>query len=163
MKEGVDEARRITCLKAIADACAAQGLSDQEGSVELTTTASVRVDQALGLTFDGLVKSRVAFADETTNGLNSLSMADLLSMKGPQAGKMQSLSDCLAVNLPILLTTDDTTKMIKCLTLMAGVKNAKLRRILLSDRSDTTQLLGCFEQTSQDLSPVLRHLEPYKR
>jgi len=75
-------------------------------------------------------------------------LADLLEMKGPQAMQLQSLSDCLAVNLPILLTTDDTTRLIKCLNLMAGVKKAELRRILLSDRSDTTQLLGCFEQTS---------------
>ena len=47
--------------------------------------------------------------------------------------------------MPILLTTDDTAKMIKCLTLMAGVKDTIVRRILLSDKSDTTQLLGCFE------------------
>jgi len=70
---------------------------------------------------------------------------DFMSMKGRQALKLQSLSDCLEVNLPILLTTDDTSKMIKCLALMSSIKNATLRRVLLSDKSDTTQLLGCFE------------------
>lgn len=90
-------------------------------------------------------------------------MADLLSMKGPQAAKIQGLNDCLRVNLPVLLTTNDTSKAIKVLSLMAGVKNSQLRRILLSDRSDTTQLLGCFEQTSQDLSQIMRHLQPFKK
>lgn len=53
--------------------------------------------------------------------------------------------------------------MIRCLNLIASVKDAKLRRILLSDKSDTTQLLGCFEQTSShDLSQVLHFLRPFK-
>ena len=75
-------------------------------------------------------------------------MADFLSMKGNHAMQLASLLDCLQINLPILLTTNNTTRAIRSLSLMAAIKNAKLRRILLSDRSDTTQLLGCFEQTS---------------
>jgi hypothetical protein len=43
-------------------------------------------------------------------------------------------------------------------TLPPEVWNKKLNRILLNDRSDTTQLLGCFEQTSQDLAQLQSEL-----
>jgi len=37
-----------------------------------------------------------------------------------------------------------------------------MARVLLSERSDTTQLLGCFEQTSTDVSSFLPLLDPFK-
>ena len=38
---------------------------------------------------------------------------------------------------------------------IGDLQNKKMHRILLNERSDTTQLLGCFEQTSQDLQALL--------
>ena len=74
-----------------------------------------------------------------------LRFCDLIDFKGPQALQFQSLNHSIELNLPILVTTDDPKRLIRSLNLMAMVRSVKMRRILLSDRSDTTQLLGCFE------------------
>jgi hypothetical protein len=41
------------------------------------------------------------------------------------------------------------------LQVLAKLQSTQIKRILLNDRSDTTQLLGCFEQTSQDGTQLL--------
>lgn len=82
-------------------------------------------------------------------------MDDFLIMKGPQAASLQALCDSLDSNIPILVTTNDSTKLLQAIKILAKLKPAKLRRILLSDRSDTTQLLGCFEQTSHEIQYVM--------
>jgi len=51
--------------------------------------------------------------------------------------------------------TDDPKRVQECLQILSQVSNTAIKRILLNERSDTTQLLGCFEQTSQDLSHVI--------
>lgn len=76
-------------------------------------------------------------------------------MKGPHAKQLQALVDCLHSNLPVLVITNDPQRFSKTLQVLAKLSQTKLKRILLNDRSDTTQLLGCFEQTSNDASYTL--------
>jgi hypothetical protein len=62
------------------------------------------------------------------------------------------------VNFPLLIVADDCHRFGLDLQTIARLANKKLNRILLNDRSDTTQLLGCFEQTSQDLTGLLKEV-----
>lgn len=46
---------------------------------------------------------------------------DFIDMKGPQAKVIQALIECLATNIPILIVTDDTPKLIKLINLLSIV------------------------------------------
>lgn len=85
---------------------------------------------------------------------SDLFLSDILKMQGGHTKSLQFLADCLHTNFPLLVVTDDCRQLIRNLQTMAQLWNKKLNRILLNDRSDTTQLLGCFEQTSQDLAQL---------
>ena len=76
---------------------------------------------------------------------SNLDLSDILKMQGSHAKNLQFLVDCLHTNFPLLVVADDCQKIIKNLQTIALLWNKKLNRILLNDRSDTTQLLGCFE------------------
>jgi hypothetical protein len=52
--------------------------------------------------------------------------------------------------------------MIEHLTTMARLTSHPLNRILLNDKSDTAQLLGCFEQTAGVMGAFLRELVAIK-
>ena len=54
--------------------------------------------------------------------------------------------------------TDDPSAFMNNLQTVAQLCKKPLNRLLVNERSDTTQLLGCFEQTSQDLSQFLEEL-----
>ena len=68
------------------------------------------------------------------------------------------MCDCLQANLPVLVVTNDPRRLSQTLQVLSRVHGTKLRRILLNERSDTSQLLGCFEQTSDDYSQFLRQI-----
>ena len=85
-----------------------------------------------------------------------------LDLKGPHANTIQQLIDCLHCNLPVLLVTDNAQRTSKMLSVLANLSNQKLKRILLNERSDTTQLLGCFEQTSSDANSILASITYHK-
>ena len=55
----------------------------------------------------------------------------------------------------MLVVTDDCHRFGTDLRSLAHLAGKKLNRIMLNDRSDTTQLLGCFEQTTEDLSHLV--------
>ena len=73
-------------------------------------------------------------------------------MQGNQTKSLQFVCDCLHTNFPLLIVSDKCDNFVRNLQTISRLANKKLNRILLNDRSDTTQLLGCFEQTSRDLS-----------
>jgi len=55
------------------------------------------------------------------------------------------LVEALQANFPILVVSDDCPRFSADLQTLSRLSNKKLNRLLLNDRSDTTQLLGCFE------------------
>lgn len=75
-------------------------------------------------------------------------------MQGNHTKPLQFLTDCLHTNFPLLVVADNCDRFVRDLQTISRLANKKLNRILLNDRSDTTQLLGCFEQTSRDLSQL---------
>ena len=85
---------------------------------------------------------------------SDLYLRDILGMQGNQTKSLQFLSDCLHTNFPLLIVSDNCDSFVRNLQTISRLANKKLNRILLNDRSDTTQLLGCFEQTSRDLSQI---------
>jgi midasin (ATPase involved in ribosome maturation) len=54
----------------------------------------------------------------------------------------------LSTSVPIIVTTNDLAVARSHLRIMARCQNQVLNRIVLNPRSDTSQLLGCFEQVS---------------
>ena len=66
----------------------------------------------------------------------------------------------MQAGFPILIVTNEPYKFQESLATLATLQDHQLKRILLNERTDTTQLLGCFEQTSQDLSSVLALIWP---
>jgi len=75
----------------------------------------------------------------------NLNLGDVLKMQGDHAKNLQFLVDCLHTNFPLLVVADNCHELVRNLRTIALLWNKKLNRILLNDRSDTTQLLGCFE------------------
>ena len=75
-------------------------------------------------------------------------------MQGNHTKALQFLTDCLQTNFPLLIVADNCYRFVRDLQTISRLANKSLNRILLNDRSDTTQLLGCFEQTSRDLSQL---------
>jgi midasin (ATPase involved in ribosome maturation) len=106
--------------------------------------------------FAGLTTTKVS--SNAPKSQDKSTFKQFIEMKGVNAAKLQTLCDCLAMNIPVLITTDDPPRMIRTLSFIASVAGQEMSRILLSERSDTTQLLGCFEQTSTDLSSMVQLL-----
>lgn len=82
----------------------------------------------------------------------------MLHLQGSHTKRLQFLVDCLHTNFPLLVMADDCHAFVRNLQTLAHLSGRKLNRLLLNDRSDTTQLLGCFEQTSQDLTVLQKDL-----
>ena len=89
----------------------------------IPTTSQIRVDGDLGIVFDGILRSYITFSQglDTQDDLTRQKMKDVLAMKGKHGMRMQALNDCLRANLPILLTTDNPDKMIRCLNMMSAI------------------------------------------
>lgn len=82
----------------------------------------------------------------------------MLSLQGPQAKGLHHLLDALHTNLPLLVVSDNCQMSVQNLQTLASASNTKMVRILLNSRSDTTQLLGCFEQTASDIESLAEEL-----
>ena len=138
MREGVSPDIRSKCVAAIIQS----GLIDSEvvAQDEIPLTPLVRIGDG-SLNFSGLLKSSVKPQTHGTS-LDEIEvqcrMSDFLLMKGTQGSSFQSLCDCLQANIPILVTTNDSMKLLQSLRLLSQIVGTKMRRILLSDRSDTT-------------------------
>ena len=112
MKEGVTESKRRQCLQRVNLEFCDQAHQEFSPYQQLPFTASVRVEESHGLVFEGLLRSSINFVQTNTPEPIEVWMADFLSMKGSEAAQTQALSDCLRVGLPILITTNDPTKMV---------------------------------------------------
>jgi len=104
----------------------------------------VRILQNNQLTFDHLKPTELG-SGRLDLGRVDLFLKDILTMQGNHTKSLQFLVDCLHTNFPLLVVTDDSHRFVKNLQTIAQLSNKFLNRILLNDRSDTTQLLGCFE------------------
>lgn len=123
-------------------------------------TPLVRALDGGSICFESLTQTIVGSSAPTYSSGKFKSFVDL---KGKVAGRIQALCDCVSCNIPLLITTDDCPRVIRTLSLVASASGRHLARILLSEKSDTTQLLGCFEQTSTDVSSFMQLLSPFKQ
>ena len=87
-----------------------------------------------------------------------LQLRQLLAVRGPHTKSLQFLVDSLHAGFPLLVVADDCHRFGADLQTIARLAGKKLNRILLNERSDTTQLLGCFEQTTEDFSQLLAEI-----
>lgn len=106
--------------------------------------------------------SKLAHDDRSLTKLISYTTTDFRDLKGKHSTYLQFVIDCLNCNIPILLVTNDPQRSLENLQSLAKISGQKLNRILLNDRSDTSQLLGCFEQTASDISAFLKELDAIK-
>ena len=143
----------------VSEILAASGLVNDIENVQQAVSARplVRILANNQLTFDSQKPTVIG------NGLldlerSDLFLTDILKMQGAHTKSLQFLADCLHTNFPLLVVTDDCRSFIRNLQTISQLWNKKLNRILLNDRSDTTQLLGCFEQTSQDIAQLQSEL-----
>ena len=89
-------------------------------------------------------------------------MRDFISLKGQHSNELQFITDCLNCNIPLLVVTNHPQRLVQSLQTLSKISGQKLNRILLNERSDTSQLLGCFEQTASDIQGLLKELEVIK-
>ena len=122
------------------------GLLGEEGPsiVEMLPLAqAIRIDDK-SLTFMSPVKPTLLNVRQSLQGL-SYSLGDYLKLKGPHSRELAFVVDCLNCNIPLLLVSNQTPRLTEDLQTLARVAGHRVNRILLNERSDTSQLLGCFE------------------
>eukprot|EP00347_Sterkiella_histriomuscorum_P024492 403330924 len=127
------------------------GLIQDKESLLKETSLLVRVNKDQQLCFESQVKSTNLMKNQAKVELISQQqLLDLIELKGAHSKQLQYLIDCLNTNLPILIQTNNPQKLLKNLETLSFVSGYALNRLLLNEKSDTSQLLGCFEQTSQN-------------
>jgi midasin (ATPase involved in ribosome maturation) len=89
---------------------------------------------------------------------SNVHLQSVLDLQGPHTKSLQHLCDCLHTNFPLLVMSDDCDRFVENLQTVSSIFAQKLNRIIVNERSDTTQLLGCFEQTSNDLQGYVTQL-----
>lgn len=112
---------------------------------QMPVTALVRASQS-HIQFESLHLTRLGSQSSLNyNQIDYFEFTDFQDLKGKHAKTIQALCDCLHANLPVLVITNDSQRFSRALAVLAKLSKTALKRILLNDRSDTTQLLGCFE------------------
>lgn len=86
---------------------------------------------------------------------SNVHLQSILDLQGSHSKSIQFVCDCLNTNFPLLVMSDDCDRFVRNLQTLSSVYAQKLNRIIVNERSDTTQLLGCFEQTSNDLDAFI--------
>lgn len=136
------------------------GLLSSESTVasHFGQTSSLRIEPSGSLKF---IAQKPTFVGTGSLNLSSrpLFLQDILQLQGSHTQSLQFICDCLKADFPLLIMSDDCDRLTKYLQTISQICSKKLNRILVNERSDTTQLLGCFEQTSSGLSSLLLQLE----
>lgn len=86
---------------------------------------------------------------------SNVHLQSILDLQGTHSKSLQMVCDCLHTNFPLLVMSDDCDRFVRNLQTLSSLFAQKLNRIIVNERSDTTQLLGCFEQTSNDLDALI--------
>jgi midasin (ATPase involved in ribosome maturation) len=108
-----------------------------------------------GLTFSSEARrSRTVLPTQSQQHHHLLKQADISLLLGQNSKSVENLVSCVNSRVPVLIVTDDTQKVQQVLSTIASLSNQAFDSVLLNDKTDTSQLLGCFEQTAVSLQAL---------